>query len=50
MTVKDKNGRVLSSENPTIIGIWTAAGYEEVKAKRVRKTAEAETTENETTE
>lgn len=30
MRVKDENGRILSSENPVIIGMWKKAGYSEV--------------------
>jgi hypothetical protein len=37
MTVKDKNGKLLSSENPTVIGIWKSAGYDEVTEKKQRK-------------
>jgi hypothetical protein len=39
MTVKDKNGKILTSENPSLIQIWQSAGYEEVTEKKSRKTA-----------
>jgi hypothetical protein len=40
MTVKDKDGRILNSENPTLCGIWmNAAEYEEV-VETVEETAE----------
>lgn len=32
MTVKDEKGRILTSNNPVLIGTWKKAGYEEVAA------------------
>lgn len=37
MTVKDNAGRILTSENPVICGMWKKAGYEEVTEKKTRK-------------
>lgn len=34
MTVKDNTGRILTSENLVICGIWKKAGYEEVPKKK----------------
>ena len=33
MRVKDEDGRILSSDNPVIIGMWKKAGYEKVSGK-----------------
>ena len=38
MTVKDEKGRILSSENPVITGMWKTAGYKEVKPTKETKT------------
>lgn len=45
MRVKDERGRILSSENPVIVGMWKKAGYEEVgieekKPRKARESAE----------
>lgn len=37
MTVKDKQGRILTSENPVICGMWKKAGYKEVTKKKSAK-------------
>lgn len=34
MRVKDEKGRILSSDNPVIVGMWKKAGYEEVTEER----------------
>lgn len=33
MKVKDEKGRILSSENPVIVGMWKKAGYTEISGK-----------------
>lgn len=37
MTVKDKQGRILTSQNPVICGMWKRAGYEVLKTEKVSK-------------
>lgn len=40
MTVKDKAGRILTSENPVLCEMWKRAGYKELpKAERERSKA-----------
>ena len=34
MTVKDEKGRILTSKNPVIIGMWQKAKYEEIKENK----------------
>ena len=34
MRVKDEKGRILTSENPVIVGMWKKAGYAEVGEER----------------
>ena len=43
MTVRDNNGRILTSENPVILRMWKDAGYKEEK-KRASKKETSEST------
>lgn len=44
MRVKDEKGRILTSKNPVIVGMWKKAGYEEVSGeeRKQRKGKEPE--------
>lgn len=37
MTVRDNNGRLLTSENPVILRMWKDAGYKEEKKRASKK-------------